>query len=248
MSSSLQIAVFAGTLALLAGSASGKTGETSAAEQQMVSIRLYDKAQVPAAVLRSAMPEAARLFRRADIRITWERLSAEVPQDQGTDMTAAAFQQPDNRPYLVVRLIRHTPATVFPGALGYSLPFAHHGAHVLIFYDRVEPLAQQVDTAVDVILAHGIAHELGHVLLHSSEHSNSGMMQARWTPASWHRASEGLLAFRGEEIERMHARLQQCQSPGANQADRTPAGGVQITTNAGAFVPPVIQGKSLLTR
>lgn len=213
MNSSLQIAYVAGTLALLAGSASGKNGWASAPEHT-VSIRLYDRAQAAAAVLHSAIAETTRLFRAAGILTLWERPSAESLEDQGTDMTAAAFRRPNERPYLVIRLMRHTPATVFPGGLGYSLPFAHHGAHVLIFYDRVVALTQRVNTGTDVILGHAMAHEIAHVLLGSTEHSAGGLMQSCWTPASWHLASEGLLAFRREEIERMHAGLRRFQSPG----------------------------------
>jgi hypothetical protein len=140
MNSSLQIAWFAGTLALLAGSASGNTG---CPPEPTLLVGIYDKAQVPAAALHSATMETVRLFRAAGIRISLEYLSAESPEDEGADMTALAFRQPDERPYLVIRLMRRTPTTVLPGALGYSLPFAHRGAHVLIFYDRVEALTQR---------------------------------------------------------------------------------------------------------
>jgi hypothetical protein len=44
--------------------------------------------------------------------MSWEFPSTAPPEDQGTDMTSAAFQQPDARSYLVVRLITPTPATV----------------------------------------------------------------------------------------------------------------------------------------
>ena len=126
-------------------------------------------------------------------------------------MTAAAFRRPDERPYLVIRLIPRTPTTVFPDALGYSLPFAHRGAHVVIFYDRVGALTQRVNTAAYVILGHAMAHELGHVLLGSAEHASSGLMRASWTPASWHLASAGLLAFGCAEIERMRVGLSKFQ-------------------------------------
>jgi hypothetical protein len=210
MNSSLQITCLAGTLALLADSASGKAGRVIDPEQTLV-IRIYDKAQVPAAAIHLATMETARLFRAAGIRISWEHLSAESPEDKGTDMSAVAFRQPDKRPYLVIRLMRQTPATVFREALGYSLPFAHRGAHVLIFYDRVEALAQRVNAAIYVILGHAMAHELGHVLLGSSEHTSGGLMQARWTPTSWRLASAGLVVFDRAEITRIRTGLSKFQ-------------------------------------
>jgi hypothetical protein len=216
MNSSLQIACFAGTLAVLAGSATGKTGRETFPEQTL-SIRVYDKAGVSATILEEASNQAARLFRAAGIRICWEHPSTESAQDLGTDMTAAAFEQPNNRPYLVIRLMRRTPPTIAPGALGYSLPFSHRGAHVVIFYDRVEALTRSLNTSASVVLGHTMAHELGHVLLGSSQHTRGGLMQACWTPATWHLASLGLVVFDRAEIKRMRAVL-----PGFEVVDQVP--------------------------
>jgi hypothetical protein len=87
------IAAVGGMLALLAGSLSGKTG-TRIARVQTLSIRLYDKADVPDRVLHLAADEASWLFRAPRIRIDWKRPSTESRTDQGTDMTRAAYQQP----------------------------------------------------------------------------------------------------------------------------------------------------------
>jgi hypothetical protein len=142
---------------------------------------LYDQANVPAETLTCAKAEATRLFRAAGIRIAWERPSSEAPEDRGIDMTSPACQRSDNHRYIVVRLQRRTPANICVGALGFALPFAHTGAHVSIFYDRVEALVQSVNIAAYVILGHAMAHEIGHVLLGSSEHSEGGLMQGCWT-------------------------------------------------------------------
>jgi hypothetical protein len=207
MNSSLRLALIVNTFALMAGSVSGKTG-TGIGPAQTLSIRLYDEAQASPRVLHSATDEANWLFRAARIRISWECPSPESPEDQGTDMSSSAFQQPDTRRYIVLRLMGRTPASILPGALGYALPFAHTGAHVLIFYDRVEALARNLNETTYVVLGHAMAHEIGHVLLGSSEHASGGLMQARWTAATWRLASAGLLAFRREEAELMSAGLQ----------------------------------------
>jgi hypothetical protein len=212
MNGSLRTASLTITVAVMASSLSGKGGREITAVQTL-SIRLYNEAQVPVRALQSATDEASWLFRAARIRINWECPSTELPEDHGTDMSSATFRQLDNRSYLVVRLMPRTPGTVFPGALGYALPFAHMGAHVLIFYDRVEALTQRVNAAMYVILGHAMAHEIAHVLLGSTEHSTGGLMEACWTPASWRLASAGLLAFRREEIEGMRAGLRRFQSP-----------------------------------
>ena len=199
-------------LALMGVALCGKTPARITA-RQMLLVRLYDQAQAPAGVVHAASDEASRLFRAAGIRISWEYPSSESPEDQGTDMTSAAFRQPDVRSYVVVRLMRREPTNIFAGALGYSLPFAHRGAHVSIFYDRVETQALGANAPTYVILGHSIAHEIGHVLLGSSEHTRGGLMQGRWSPETWRLASSGLLAFSREEAERMNAGLQRFQAP-----------------------------------
>ena len=210
MNGSLRIALIVNIFALMAASVSGKTEIGMAA--QSLSIHLYVQAEAPSRVLHSATDEASWLFRTARIQISWECPSTESPEDQGTDMTSARFQQPDSRGYIAVRLMRRAPGNIFPGALGYALPFAHSGAHVLIFYDRVETLARSMNEALYIVLGHAMAHEIGHVLLGSSEHARGGLMQSRWTAANWHLASAGLLAFRRDEAERMGAGVQRFQA------------------------------------
>lgn len=122
-------------------------------------------------------------------------------------MSATPVGPADTRPYLLIRLMRRTLATTFPGALGFSLPFAHRGAHVLIFHDRVETLTRSVSVQESVVLGCTVAHELARVLMGSTEHTAAGLMQARWTPTSWSLASQGLVSFNGVEIELMRARL-----------------------------------------
>lgn len=185
MNSSLPIA----TLTLFAGSLLGKSGSTTSPAQ--LTIRLDDQAQVRRAVLRSATVETDRLFRPAGVRIAWEQLFVAPPEDT------------DGR-CLPVRLVRRTPSTVFPNALGFALPFATSGARVVIFYDRVEALTQSLNTPADVILGHAMAHEIAHVLLGSPKHSTAGLMQAHWTVANWRLATAGLLHFLPAETERIH--------------------------------------------
>src|SRR5438105_539634 len=114
MNSSFRIAFVANTLALAVGSASGKTGREIAPEQRL-SIHLYDDAQVPVGTLKSATVEATRLFRAAGMRISWEQVRVEAPEDRGIDMSSSGSWQPVERHYLVVRLIRGTRANIFSG-------------------------------------------------------------------------------------------------------------------------------------
>jgi hypothetical protein len=204
MQYALRTGLIANTFALITVFASGRHH----GQKPVLSVHLYDRAQVPNAVLRDATFEATRLFQAAGIHVTWEQPLVEGPEDSGLDMTnskRSGSQNPDERPYLVVRLVRGMPATVSPRALGFALPFAHTGAGVSICYDRVDALARSGIAATPVILGHALAHEIGHVLLRSSEHTAGGLMQRDWSLASWKLASMGLVAFRPEEAERLSA-------------------------------------------
>lgn len=210
MKRAIWLALVVNTLALMSAPLCGKSRD-ALAPAQTISIRVYDHAQTLAGVLHSATDQASWLFRAEQIRINWEFPSTEPPEDRGTDMTSVAFQQPDDRPYIVVQLIRRAPPSVFPGAMGYALPFAHAGAHVVIFYDRVETLAHRFNKATDLILGYAVAHEIGHVFLGSSDHFAGTLMQAQWTSATCRLASMGLLAFTREQEQRMVAVMQRFQ-------------------------------------
>jgi hypothetical protein len=118
-------------------------------------------------------------------------------------MSSVDHHNTDGRSYVVVRLRRGTLPTVFPGALGFALPFARSGAHVSIFYDRVETLSLSVNAPLYVVLGHAIAHEIGHVLLCSSDHTSGGLMHARWNQSSWKLASAGVLGFTEAEARQL---------------------------------------------
>jgi hypothetical protein len=212
MNSSWRIAFVAFAVSTAAGPAPGKT-ERKIALQQALCARLYLQEQVPPRTIHWATIEATRIFRAAGINIAWQQPLVEAPEDQGLDMSSAAPRSLDERHYLVVRITQRTPATVFPGALGFALPFSHSGAHVLIFYDRIDALARSMSSASYVILGHAIAHEIGHVLLGLAKHSSSGLMQARWSQANWRLASAGLLAVTPEQAERMREGLLKFRAP-----------------------------------
>jgi hypothetical protein len=173
---------------------------TPVVSAQTLCIRVYNPAHVPAAELKTALLETTRVFKPTGLRITWQS-EVESPEDGGIDMSSPSARVADTRRYVVLTLLTGTPGAIYPGALGFALPFAHTGAHASIFYDRVEKIARAGSTPQYVVLGEAIAHELGHVLLRSSEHSRAGLMQTPWNRATWRLASEGLLTFLPEQLE-----------------------------------------------
>lgn len=157
-----------------------------------LSIHLYDLAGVPPRTLDAAIVEAASILRAAGVQTTWQRGSSDVPESRDLDFTAR-HTEPDARNFLVVRI--ESGATVYPGALGYSLPSAHSGVHAMIFWDRIEKQIQPSIITMPKMLGCAMAHEIGHVLLASSEHSATGIMKARWAKADLQIANASLLRF-----------------------------------------------------
>jgi hypothetical protein len=173
---------------------------TTAASAQTICIRVYNRAHVPAGTLHAAVLETTRLFKPAGVRITWQFV-VESSEDLKLDMSAS--HRVDTRPYLALILTTRTSARLFPGALGFALPFAHTGAHASIFYDRVQSIAAAECLPPYIALGHAMAHELGHVLLRSNDHSPAGLMEPRWNKATWRLASQGLLGFLPSQLEPM---------------------------------------------
>jgi hypothetical protein len=192
MQNAVWLLPLAGTLLASAHPVPAETGHPIA--KRTLCIHLYD-AQVPAGTLNWAMVEATQIFKSTGIEFVWQRPTAELPEDQGLDMSSAAHWKPGGRQYLVVRLLTDVSVTVAPGVLGVALPFARTGAHVTVFLDRVEEVARSTSAAPYVILGHAMTHEIGHVLLRSSDHAAAGLMQAQWNQATWRLASAGLITF-----------------------------------------------------
>jgi hypothetical protein len=160
------------------------------------------------------MAEAGRIFNTAGIKLDWERPSVESSEDCGLDESSpAASRTHPERQYIVIRILPTTAPTVFPGALGFALPFARSGAHVEVFYDRIAATAGAWALTPYLVLGCTIAHEIAHVLLRSSDHSGVGLMKEGWNRATWRLASEGLLAFFPEQKSRMRQRVLRFSPP-----------------------------------
>ena len=155
-----------------------------------LTIRLYQRTNVPERILRPASEAVGKIFREVGVTVHWvigEPDALEAVTVDRTGITAGSRPAPDRREYLAVRLVAGTPENVLPGTIGYALPFAEQGVHATIFYDRVEQLSRSsipMPTAA-TLLGAAMAHEIGHVLLDSCEHSPGGLMKSSWGPTEF---------------------------------------------------------------
>jgi hypothetical protein len=165
-------------------------------------VHVYNLANVPSRTLERALGETSRILAARGIETLWEPGEPDSPEAHTTDVGAismSAQHKPDSRNFLVVRVVRGFPADIRPNALGFSLPAAHSGVHVTMFYDRIENVSLVVPGTVQKILGNALAHEIGHVLLGSGEHSRRGIMKEIWTRADYQRLAVRSLEFEPRE-------------------------------------------------
>jgi len=173
---------------------------------QNLTIRLYNLANAPAKTIGQASAIAGEMLAQAGVAVTWETGPQDSLEGRLTDMSTGPTTT-DPRHYLVASVLKGTPATFAPGALGYSLPMASQGAQAMVFYDRIEKLSLSLHVGPDtsVLLGAAIAHEIGHVLMGSTEHSAKGIMKARWGPAEFRQLACKDLRFASIDIPRLRA-------------------------------------------
>jgi len=53
----------------------------------------------------------------------------------------------------------------------------YEGEHIVVFYDRVQ---RTYSGSPQILLAHVVAHEITHILQGVAQHSDEGLMKARW--------------------------------------------------------------------
>jgi hypothetical protein len=171
-----------------------------------VQIRIFNVARVPRRDLSQAKREATRIFAEAEMDVNWAEGSLQDSASLTADFSAnnsspAGCKVAGHARELRLQLLPHAPHGVDSRTLGFSLPCAAFGIDSTIFIDKCEGVTFQTPASFTKVLAYAIAHELGHVLLRSSEHSQTGLMRARWDRTTWIRA-----AVRGIPIDLEQAR------------------------------------------
>jgi hypothetical protein len=168
-------------------------------------VHVYDLANVNKLTMNTALDEASGILATTGVRIVWETGGSDSREARTLDMSADKIkddQAPDERGYIVLRIVPRSPTTCLPGAIGFALPSARQGVHVTLFYDRIEGLAEKVSPGIAKILGNAMAHELGHVLL-GPAHSRDGLMKAVWSRADYEDLTRKPLAFLPAEAVRM---------------------------------------------
>ena len=159
-----------------------------------LTVRTYDRFNVPQSDLRTAQTLAAAILRAAGIDTAW--LNCYVGNRKALNTSPRCDQS----------LRQETDHLV---TMGSSLVSQEREAPWLatIFADRVLDVAQSASTNAAGILGLAIAHELGHLLLGTRAHAETGLMRAGWSHYELRRARAADWRFLDEEADIMRRRL-----------------------------------------
>lgn len=168
-----------------------------------VTVSVYNDAQVPPDILARAEEQAAKIFSRVRLEVTWL-----ICTHINSGARAAACNRFDVPAHVAVRIIGLTPSSTSDGAFGVAfLSPDGTGRYSDVFWKRAQGLHASSNVDLGGILGSVIAHEMGHLLLGSNAHAISGIMRPHWESGELHRIAMGTLMFLPEESKRMHERI-----------------------------------------
>jgi hypothetical protein len=163
-----------------------------------VTVSVYNDAQVPPDILARAEDQAAKIFLRVRLEVTWLTHT-------NSRARAAACNGFDVPAHVAVRIIGHTPSSTSDSAFGVAfLSPDGTGRYSDVFWKRTQSLHASSNVDLGGILGSVIADEMGHLLLGSNAHAISGIMRPHWESGELHRIAMGTLMFLPAESKRMH--------------------------------------------
>jgi hypothetical protein len=171
-------------------------------ERPQLIVSVYDDAGVPATVLTQAERQAAKIFDRAGMDVTW--LNCSRSQSSPAEDDCNRFEWFG---HLALRIRPHSTRSqneVFGVAF---LSAEGTGRYSDVFYDRARELHVDWNVGLADILGNVMAHELGHLLQGSNSHSSTGIMRAHWQGEELCRLARGSLGFTNEQADHMRGKL-----------------------------------------
>jgi len=126
------------------------------------------------------------VFARVGVRLAWKAGDPKPGAASGSPVT------------IRIRFTKGAPADASRNALAYALPFGE-GVTITVMYDRIREAAQE-SRREQAILAHVLAHEISHVLQGTNQHSETGLMKARWNGQDYDAMQQKPLEFTSFDV------------------------------------------------
>jgi len=169
-------------------------GAVGAAAGPGLTVSVYNYSPAPTAEIRRAEQEAAAIFQRSGIAVSW----VHCPIDDGP------CGPESNSAAVILRILGRRSKGALDGQLGYAIPGGYASVYALEAY----AVAKSAGVDPSVVLGIAIGHEIGHVLLGGLEaHSHRGIMQAKWEKAHLRAADQRALGFAPDEASKLRAGL-----------------------------------------
>lgn len=169
-----------------------------------VTVMMVNQAGAPQSVVQAAQQEAAWLFRRTGIGITW------IDCDRAAyDAGAGRCRESASPLFFAVQLITEDRREGSSrNAMGFAMPKVGGGNHAAIVLPRLRQFAHRFPDipAEPSLLGYAIAHELGHLFLGYLEHG-PGVMKARWDRGEYAAISRRQMVFTSEQAGAMQQTL-----------------------------------------
>jgi len=173
-----------------------------------IEIQVYNYSGVSAATLEQAEREAARIYSRMDIGISW--LDCPLTAEQAAQNTTCGQGASPTR--LTIRLLSNVMTERLPlggDIFGLALLPVDSGFGITanVCAGRAREMAEARHVPEGVLLGHLVAHEAGHLLLGSSRHSVKGLMHIPWQGKELQMMSQGAMLFTSGEAKRIRAQV-----------------------------------------
>jgi hypothetical protein len=165
-----------------------------------VTVSVYNDAQVPPDILARAEDQAAKIFLRVRLEVTWLLCTHTNSRARPQPVTVWT-SQPTSR--YGSSVIHQAPLAIARSGVAFLSPDGT-GRYSDVFWKRTQSLHASSNVDLGGILGSVIAHEMGHLLLGSNAHAISGIMRPHWESGELHRIAMGTLMFLPAESKRMH--------------------------------------------
>lgn len=152
-----------------------------------ITVRVLDRAPVPARLTAEAERLAALIFQKAGVSVQWVDCNAPGACRAEAGNLEIRLQIMDGR-----------PAALSGDALGFAVLTHERGngaGYAAVSWQAVREASEGMEGDPGPMLGAAMAHELGHLLLDSQAHSSDGVMAARLGPSQLARAARGELRF-----------------------------------------------------
>lgn len=181
-----------------------KNNRDAEVSRAIITVHVYDYAQVNQGTLAAAEREASRILAEAGVTTQWQECP--TSHDAKKEFRGCAATQPDD---YIVSILPNSMADKLGN--GDTFGSADGGAshRAAIFYQRISERAGGDTTAVDVLAGRVLAREIGSLLLGTNASSRSGIMKARWTSSDLSVLGGNEMLFTAEQARQMDTRLVQ---------------------------------------